>query len=130
MLFRSLGGEIEYETPVTELIKEEEKIIGVKTENNNYIADAVVLASGGFEANKEMRSKYLGDHWGVAKVRGTPNNTGDGLKMAMDLGAALNGQFGSCHATPMDLHMKDFGNLDLEPGERKNIERYVIFLEL
>ena len=36
-----------------------------------------------------MRSKYLGDHWGVAKVRGTPNNTGDGLKMAMDLGAAL-----------------------------------------
>ena len=40
-----------------------------KTEKNNYIADAVVLASGGFEANKEMRSKYLGDHWGVAKVR-------------------------------------------------------------
>ena len=74
--FKKLGGEIEYETPVTELIKEEGKIIGVETENNNYIADAVVLASGGFEANKEMRSKYLGDHWGVAKVRGTPNNTG------------------------------------------------------
>ena len=56
--FKKLGGEIEYETPVTELI-EDGKIIGVKTENNNYIADAVVLASGGFEADIEMRSKYL-----------------------------------------------------------------------
>ena len=128
--FKKLGGEIEYETPVTALIKEEAKIIGVKTKANNFIADSVILASGGFEADKEMRSKYLGDHWGVAKVRGTPNNTGDGLKMAMDLGAAINGQFGSCHATPMDLHMKDFGNLDLEPGERKNIGRYAIFLGL
>ena len=38
--------------------------------------------------------------------------------MAMDLGAGLMDNL-SCHATPMDLHMKDFGNLDLEPGERK-----------
>ena len=126
--FKKLGGEIEYETPVTKLLREEGKIIGVKTKDNNFIADAVILASGGFEADKEMRSKYLGDHWGVAKVRGTPNNTGDGLKMAMDLGAAFNGQFSSCHATPMDLHMKDFGNLDLEPGERKKYRKICYFL--
>src|SRR3989475_3094364 len=35
-------------------------------------AKAVVLASGGFEANGEMRTRYLGQDWELARVRGTP----------------------------------------------------------
>ena len=45
-------------------------------------AGAVVLASGGFEANPEMRTRYLGPNWELARVRGTPYNTGDGIRMA------------------------------------------------
>ena len=34
-------------------------------------ASAVVLGCGGFEANPEMRARYLGPGWELAKVRGT-----------------------------------------------------------
>jgi tricarballylate dehydrogenase len=48
----------------------------------------VVLASGGFEANAEMRREHLGPGWEEAKVRGTEHNTGDGIRMALAEGAA------------------------------------------
>ena len=34
-----------------------------------------------------MRTRYLGPGWDVAKVRGTRYNTGDGIQMALDIGA-------------------------------------------
>ncbi len=126
--FLSLGGEIKYETPVINLLYEEEMVVGVETKKNKFYSDSVILASGGFEANEEMRTKYLGENWRFAKVRGTPNNTGDGLNMALEIGAVSNGHYQSCHATPMDLHMKDFGNLDLDPRERKQYRKICYFL--
>ena len=107
-VFLNMGGEIFYKNSVESLIFKEKKIIGVKTSTKNFYGDSIILASGGFEANKEMRKKYLGNHWKFAKVRGTPNNTGDGLKMALDAGAIFHGNYASCHATPMDLHMKEY----------------------
>ena len=43
-------------------------------------AESVVLACGGFEANPEWRTRYLGPGWDLAKVRGTRFNTGDGIQ--------------------------------------------------
>ena len=91
-------------------------------------ADAVILACGGFESDANLRAELIGPDWSVAKVRGTPHNTGDGLKMAEDLGAVRYGRYDGCHATPMDLHMKDFGNLDLPPKVRKNYRKICYFL--
>ena len=59
----------------------------------------VILACGGFEANPEMRRRYLGDGWDLTKVRGTRYNTGDGLFMAMQVGAQPSGHWGGCHAS-------------------------------
>ena len=126
--FLSLGGEIHYNSPVTKLIFENHKVIGLLVDNKSVEADSVILASGGFEANHELRKLFIGDNWLKAKVRGTPNNTGDGLKMALDIGATKHGLFDGCHATPMDLHMKNYGGLDLEPGERKNYRKICYFL--
>ena len=126
--FLSLGGEIHYNSPVTKLIFENHKVIGLLVDNKSVEADSVILASGGFEANDELRKLFIGDNWLKAKVRGTPNNTGDGLKMALDIGATKHGLFDGCHATPMDLHMKNYGGLDLEPGERKNYRKICYFL--
>ena len=75
-----------------------------------------------------MRVNYLGENWKFAKVRGTPNNTGDGIKMATDIGALTYGLFDKCHATPMDLYMKDYGNLDLPAKERKKYRKICYFL--
>ena len=126
--YLKLGGQINYENPAESLIFENNMIKGVKTKIGNICGDAVILASGGFEANEKMRSQYLGDHWKFAKVRGTPHNTGDGLQMAIDVGAVFHGNYESCHATPMDLHMKDYGNLDIEPSERKKYRKICYFL--
>ena len=61
-------------------------------------AQAVVLACGGFEANREWRARYLGPGWDMAKVRGTRYNTGDGIRMALDIGAQSYGQWSGCHS--------------------------------
>ena len=64
----------------------------------------MVLAAGGFEANAEMRTRYLGQDWELARVRGTPYNTGDGIRMALDIGAQPWGHWSGCHAVQWDLN--------------------------
>jgi tricarballylate dehydrogenase len=71
-------------------------------------ADAVVLAAGGFEANAEMRARYLGPRWDYVHNRGVPYNTGDGLRMALAIGAQPYGGWGSCHASPNDWALPDY----------------------
>jgi len=125
---RQMGGTVRYGSAVTSLIMEGARVVGVRVGDEEIMADAVILASGGFEANEEMRVAHMGPNWKAAKVRGTPHNTGDGLTMARAAGAAENGLYSGCHATPMDLHMADFGGLDLPPGERKNYRKISYFL--
>src|SRR5207249_10725278 len=67
-------------------------------------ARAVVLAAGGFEANPEMRTRYLGRNWDLARLRGTPDNTGDGLPIAAEIGALPWGHWSGCHAVQWDLN--------------------------
>lgn len=76
-------------------------------------AKAVVLASGGFEANAEMRARYLGPKWESVKVRGTRHNTGEVLEAALAAGASGAGQWDGCHATPIDAFAPDVGDLSL-----------------
>ena len=125
--FLSLGGEIKYNCEALEIVSENNIIKGVKCNINSeeiiIECNAVVLACGGFESNKALREKYLGEKWGQAKVRGTRHNMGKGLEMATHLGAALNGFFGGCHATPMDLNMPDYGNLNIPHIERKHYRK-------
>src|SRR5216684_1250362 len=71
---------------------------------------AVVLACGGFEANPEMRTRYLGPNWDLARVRGTRHNTGEGIRMALDIGAQAYGHWSSCHAVQWDLNAPAFGD--------------------
>lgn len=123
-----MGGTVRYNSAVTGLIMDGDRVVGVMVGQQEFRADAVILACGGFEANEDMRVKHMGSNWKAAKVRGTPHNTGDGLSMAFDAGAAEYGLYSGCHATPMDLHMPDFGGLDLPPGERKNYRKISYFL--
>ena len=131
--FTSMGGKIRYDCAAADLIVEAGQVVGVETssvsgERGELRARAVILASGGFEADPELRKRHIGEHWDKAKVRGTPHNTGDGLEMAFRQGAMAYGLYEGCHATPMDLHMKDFGNLDLPHLERKHYRKICYFL--
>ena len=126
--FERLGGTLRLGAAVTGLLRVGERIAGVCVGDEEIAADAVVLASGGFEANDALRAEWMGAEWAPAKVRGTPLNTGDGLRMALEAGAARHGAYSGAHATPMDLHMKDYGNLGIPHGERKNYRKISYFL--
>ncbi|MCY3813486.1 MAG: FAD-dependent tricarballylate dehydrogenase TcuA [Gammaproteobacteria bacterium] len=82
--------------------------------------DAVVLACGGFESNPAWRTRYLGPGWDVAKVRGTRFNTGDGIRMAVNLGAATRGNYSGCHAVGWDMNAPEFGDLDVGDNFQKH----------
>ena len=71
---------------------------------------SVVLACGGFEANAEMRTRYLGQGWELAKVRGTKFNTGDGIRMALDIGAQSFGHWSGSHAVAWDMNAPPTGD--------------------
>jgi tricarballylate dehydrogenase len=109
------GVEIRYASKAIRLLTDREgKIAGVEIRGPQgpyeVRAFSVVLASGGFEANSEWRCRYLGRDWELAKVRGTPYNTGDGIKMALDIGAQPFGHWSSCHAVAWDLNAPPHGD--------------------
>src|SRR5579872_4868081 len=54
-------------------------------------APAVVFADGGFQANPEMLSRYVGANAGLFLLRGTTTGTGDGLRMLLRVGAGARG---------------------------------------
>jgi hypothetical protein len=88
------GIEVLFETPATELIQNAEtrEIIGVyATNKEKKIAikarKGVVLCTGGFEFDEEMKANYLRPF--PLKFSGWPYNTGDGIKMAQRVGADL-----------------------------------------
>ena len=72
-----------------------------------FRAKATILACGGFEANPEMRARYLGPGWDLVKVRGTRYNTGDGLRMSLEIGAVPFGHWSGCHASVIDAEAAD-----------------------
>jgi tricarballylate dehydrogenase len=90
-------------------------IVGVEVKGPDGIeeipAGSVVLAAGGFQADREMRARYLGPDWDLAKVRGTRFNTGDGIRMALEIGAEPFGHWSSCHAVAWDLMAPAVGDL-------------------
>ena len=72
-----------------------------------------MLAAGGFEANPQMRAAYLGPNWDVAKVRGTPHNTGEVLRAALAAGAQPYGNWSGCHAIQWDAGAPPTGDREL-----------------
>src|SRR5256712_8976391 len=109
------GIPIVYETPAIGLIREGGRLRGVVAEHRGapvaIRAGAVVLACGGFESNPEMRARYLGPGWELAKVRGTRFNMGAGLNMALAAGARPHGHWSGCHSVAWDVNAPAFGDL-------------------
>jgi tricarballylate dehydrogenase len=109
------GIPIAYGTPAIDLMKQDARVVGVlaRNEGRNYeiSAAAVILACGGFESNPELRARYLGPGWDVAKVRGTRYNMGAGLMMALRAGALPFGNWSGCHSVAWDVNAPPFGDL-------------------
>jgi tricarballylate dehydrogenase len=114
---REKGVKIYYDTRALSLIYEDFTVKGIRAKQNGkaveFRAKSVVLACGGFEANSEWRSRYLGPNWEMAKVRGTRFNNGDGIRMALEIGASPYGNWSGCHAVGWERNAPEFGDLDV-----------------
>ena len=126
------GVQIRYETRAEGLLHEGTGVRGVRAraggETVEIGADSVILASGGFEANAEWRARHLGPGWERAKVRGTRHNTGDGIRMALEIGAAPFGSWSGCHAVGWDRGAPEYG--DLSVGNRFQKHSYPFGISL
>ena len=118
------GIDIAYSANALKLLQKGREIAGVTVrvagESRDIAAKAVVLASGGFEANSEWRTRYLGPGWDLAKVRGSRYNMGDGIRMALDIGAMPWGHWSGAHAVGWERNAPAFGDLAVGDGFQKH----------
>jgi tricarballylate dehydrogenase len=126
------GIDIYYQATVKSLLHDDAGVQGVVVriagKTTELKSAAVVLACGGFQANAEWRAKYLGFGWEMAKVRGTRFNTGDGLRMALEIGAQPYGNWSSAHAVGWDLNAPPYGDIQVGDGFGKHSYNYGVMV--
>lgn len=105
-----LGVEMMYETTGRSLLLDEPgNIRGLrawsKAKGHHALeAKAVVLACGGYQGNAEMMTRYCGANAYLSRPvsPGGINNKGEGIEMALAVGAAPAGQYDMFHGEPVD----------------------------
>ena len=128
------GVDLRYGAKVVGLLRDGRRISGVELWTDDTVerleADAVVRAAGGFEANIEMRTRYLGPGWDMAKVRGSRFNTGDAIQAAIDAGAQPYGNWSGAHAVAWDLNAPPTGNRIVADLYQKHSYPYGLIVNL
>ena len=107
--FEQLGGQIEYQCAALDLILEDGRVVGVSGKDANELATSwrapsVVLATGGFQGNKDLLAQHLGERGRSLETicPGGRNDRGEGITMAIKAGAGRAGQFDMFHGEPSD----------------------------
>jgi tricarballylate dehydrogenase len=120
--------EIRYGSPVRALLGGRRGIEGVRVAaaggEYDVAARTLILCSGGFQANIEMRARYLGPNADLVKVRGSRHNTGEVLQMALALGARPAGHWQGAHMTPIDGKAPDLETPLRADGRGNTMNRY------
>jgi fumarate reductase flavoprotein subunit len=80
--------ELRTNAPARGLVREGTRVVGVRTDRGAVRAGSVILALDGFGGNPEMVKKHLGHEAASALYYGSPNNTGEGIRWGIALGAA------------------------------------------
>jgi tricarballylate dehydrogenase len=122
------GIEIRFESPVCAVLGDLRRVEGVTVSGAegryDLKAKAVIACAGGFQANPEMRARYLAGNTDIMKVRGSRHDTGEVLRMLLDLGARPAGEWRSGHMSPIDAHAPDVETPQHEDGRGNTQSRY------
>ncbi len=131
-----LGVEIGYDFEVRELKIHDGEFhsasVFYQGASREIAAGAIVVASGGFEANIAWLKEYWGDAAENFIIRGTKHNQGILLKQLLEHGAQPIGDPRGCHAVALDARAPKFDGgivtrLDSPPFGivvNKNLERF------
>jgi succinate dehydrogenase/fumarate reductase flavoprotein subunit len=94
------GGSVHVNTQVQSLLFDEGGVAGVRAIDAGGVTDIkahwTVLATGGFQANRALTQRYLGDRSARVLLRSNPYSSGEGLRLGLSVGGQLSG------------HMDDF----------------------
>jgi tricarballylate dehydrogenase len=108
----SMGIGVRYDAFVEDLVIENGRFEGVKLQTNGaqeiIRAKAVVVATGGYEANIEWLKRYWGDAADNFVIRGTPYNDGVMLAALLKHGAKPMGDPKGFHAIAVDARAPKF----------------------
>lgn len=111
------GGSLAYDTSLKTIQTADGKINGVTVSSVGHDAtietQTLILATGGFQANSELRARYMGRWSDRMIVRGVPENTGDGFEAALAIGAQATGPFSRFYghylpAPPAEIGLHNF----------------------
>jgi tricarballylate dehydrogenase len=120
--------EIRFDSPVCALYGDLRHVegVGVSGPDGRYdlMAKAVIACAGGFQANPEMRARYLSGNTDLMKVRGSRHDTGEVLRMLIELGARTGGHWQSGHMSPIDANAPDFETAQHADGRGNTQSRY------
>jgi 3-oxosteroid 1-dehydrogenase len=88
------GVPVAYDTELTDLVIENGRVVGVKVFRDGVASEiratrGVILGSGGFEKNLEMREKYQPQPTSVEWTTGAPSNAGGGILAGIAAGAQI-----------------------------------------
>jgi 3-oxosteroid 1-dehydrogenase len=124
-------------TAARELVVENGRVVGVVAEKEGRTiciraTKGVILAAGGFEGNQQMREQYLPNPTRVEWSCANQNNTGDAIRMGLELGGAIDlmedAWWGPVTAVPGEPHARMLVIEKALPGGvvvNKNGERFV-----
>jgi tricarballylate dehydrogenase len=122
------GAEIRYESRVRMIHGNDRQVEGVRvsTPEGEYdlAGRAIIVCSGGFQANAEMRARYLGPNADLMKVRGSKHNTGEVLHMLLALGVKSAGHWQGAHMSPIDGKAPDVETPAMSDGRGNSMNRY------
>jgi tricarballylate dehydrogenase len=103
------GVDFHYETTARSLITDGGRVHGLLASGKDnrpirFEAGSVILACGGFQGNPEMVAHYLGPQGRYLRpvARGGYYDRGEGIRMALDIGAAPAGDYSDVHMQAID----------------------------
>jgi len=110
---RQAGVTFRYGCAARDIVTEDNRVAGLAVTQGEAAetipCDAMILASGGFQANFAMMREQFGPHSDTLRLisPGTRFNTGDGIRMTLAIGADRAGDWNGMHIEPVDARAKN-----------------------
>lgn len=94
MALKDAGVPLWLRTPMTALVVEEGRVVGIEVTRDGAVSrirgrHGVLLACGGFDHEPAMRERWLPEGGRPDHSLGARENTGDGIRAGLELGAAV-----------------------------------------
>lgn len=125
-IFTQKGGTTLLGTRATKLLTDESgAVVGLIAEDAEgpftIAAKSAILATGGWQCDKEMCTKYIGRHADLSQAQCVPYLDGSGIKMGVEVGAQLSRSFGSFYGHPQPWPTSYLNGIDNIDGY-ENVE--------